>query len=134
MTKAECAGRRAFIIKVAVVLTAVAVAAGLYFINPVSSELTPKCPFKLITGLSCPACGIQRFLHALFNGRVAEAVGYNYYLVYALPYAVLFAVEWLLPHGAARDRLAAVIEHRYAVWFYVATFMIWFIVRNVLGI
>lgn len=134
MTKVECAGRRTFVLKVAVVLIATIVLATVYLVNPVSSELAPKCPFKLITGLNCPACGIQRFLHALFNGHVAEAIGYNYYLVYALPYATLFAVEWLMPRGVARDRLAAVIEHRYAVWFYVVTFMIWFIVRNVLGI
>ncbi len=120
--------------KTVAVLAAVAVLAGLYLINPVSSELVPKCPFKLVTGLSCPACGIQRFFHALLNGRVAEAFGYNCYLALALPYAALFAVEWLMPQGRARDRLASVIENRCVVWSYVATFVVWMVVRNILGI
>lgn len=113
---------------------AVLVLAGLCLVNPVSSVWVPKCPFRLLTGLNCPACGIQRFLHALLNGRIAEAIHYNYYLLYALPYAALFAVEWLMPHGKARERLAGVIENRYVVWFYVVTFFVWLVVRNIIGI
>ncbi len=47
---------------------------------------------------------------------------------------MLFAIEWLMPQSAARERLASVIENRYVVWFYVVTFFIWLVVRNVLGI
>ena len=116
------------------VVGAVAVVAALYAVDPSSAWWAPKCPFWVLTGLSCPACGIQRFAHALMHGHVAEALRYNYYLVYALPYAALFALEWLMPPCAARDRLARIIENRYAVGFYVATFLIWFVVRNLLGI
>lgn len=63
-----------------------------------------------------------------------KAFGYNYYLAYALPYALLFAVEWLMPRGTAREKLAGVIENRYAVWFYIVTFFIWLVARNILGI
>ena len=116
------------------VLVALIVVVGLYFVNPSSSWWVPKCPFKLLTGLYCPACGIQRFVHAFFHGHFAEALHYNYYLAYSLPYAMLFAIEWLMPQSAARERLASVIENRYVVWFYVVTFFIWLVVRNVLGI
>lgn len=116
------------------VLMALIVLTALYFVNPSSAWWMPKCPFKLLTGLSCPACGIQRFLHALFHGHVSEAFGYNYYLAYALPYALLFAVEWLMPRGPAREKLAGMIENRYAIWFYVVTFFIWLVARNILGI
>lgn len=105
-----------------------------YFAVPISAWWMPKCPFRLLTGLSCPACGIQRFLHALFNGHPMEAIRYNYYLVYSLPYASLFLVRWLMPVGVARERLTRLIENRYVIWFYVLTFAIWLFVRNILGI
>lgn len=94
----------------------------------------PKCPFKLLTGLSCPGCGMQRFLHALLTGHPAQAIRYNYYLAYALPYAMLFVVEWVMPQGTKRDKLVAVIENKYVVWFYIITFFIWIVVRNILHI
>lgn len=105
---------------------------GLYFIDPVSCWFAPKCPFKLITGLSCPACGIQRFLHALLNGQPLQAIRYNYYLVYALPYASLFGIAWLLPDCKCKHRLTAAIESKTAVWFYIISFILWLIIRNLL--
>ena len=98
-------------IAVAVVLVALV---ALYAVDPSSAWWVPKCPFKLLTGWSCPACGIQRFVHALLRGHIA--------------------IEWLMPPCAARDRLASVIENRYAVGFYVVTFLIWLVARNLLGI
>jgi hypothetical protein len=34
----------------------------------------PKCPFKMITGFSCPGCGIQRALYAIMHGNIKEAI------------------------------------------------------------
>lgn len=106
----------------------------LYYINPVQYWFMPKCPFKLITGLSCPGCGIQRAIHALFHGRVEEAISYNYFLVYSGPYAVSFVILWLLPNNKNREKLRKIIENKYVVDFYILSFMIWFFVRNVLKI
>ena len=117
-----------------IIIIVVSLLVGLYFVDPVSSWMVPKCPFRLLTGLNCPACGIQRFFHALLHGEVLTALRYNYYLAYSLPYAALFVVEWLMPQGRTRDRLAGIIESRFAVWFYVVTFLIWFILRNMLKI
>ena len=113
---------------------AAVVLAGLYIVNPSTATFAPKCPMRLLTGLSCPACGIQRFLHAIMHGNFGEAIAYNYYLAYSLPYALLFVVEWAMPAGRSRSRLARVIENRYVVGFYVVTFLVWMIVRNILGI
>ena len=66
----------------------------LYTFNPSNYWFWPKCPFKLITTLSCPACGIQRFLHALTNGDVLKACHYNYYLIYALPYTLIIIATY----------------------------------------
>ena len=46
----------------------------LYLFNPVETEYAPKCIFHAVTGLSCPGCGMQRFLHAFMHGNFLEAI------------------------------------------------------------
>ena len=106
----------------------------LYAFNPSNYWFWPKCPFRLITHLSCPACGIQRFLHALSNGDIGQACRYNYYLIYALPYALAVIVTYYLPSGKLKEQMARIFEGKIAIWTYVVTFCIWFVVRNILHI
>lgn len=94
----------------------------------------PKCPFKMITGLSCPGCGIQRAIHAMIHGDFTGAIRYNYYLAYSGPYATLFLIEWMMPQNKTREKLRNVIENKYVVNFYILSFSIWLVVRNVLNI
>jgi hypothetical protein len=119
---------------IAVVAACVITLAVLYVLNPVDHQLMPKCPFKLLTGLSCPGCGFQRAIHALLHGRIAEALGYNYWLVFALPYLIAVIVEKWALHGKWQKKAEAVIEHRYLIHFYIVTFFIWFVVRNLYNI
>lgn len=106
----------------------------LYVFNPSSYWFWPKCPMRLITHLSCPACGIQRFLHALTNGDVKGACHYNYFLIYALPYTLIIVLIYYLPSGRLKDRMAHIFEGKTATWIYVISFSIWFVVRNILNI
>ena len=106
----------------------------LYYINPTQYWFMPKCPFKLITGLNCPGCGIQRAIHALLHGRFTEAIKYNYFLIYSLPYATLFVVEWMMPRNNIREKISHAIKNKYVVYFYVLSVSIWLVVRNVLSI
>lgn len=117
------------------VLSAVAaVAVALYFIDPMEWAFMPKCPFKMITGFSCPGCGFQRAVHALLHGDVAGAVGYNLFLVYAGPYALALLVQrWVLT-GSWQRRAWRFLEDKRMVAFYVVMFFIWMVVRNVIGI
>lgn len=106
----------------------------LYYFNPSCYWFMPKCPFRLITGLSCPGCGIQRAIYSLLHGHFFEAIHYNYYLLYSGPYAMLFVVEWLLPENNYRSNLKSVIENKYVVNFYIVSFILWLIVRNIFKI
>lgn len=36
------------------------------------------CPFKIITGIDCPGCGITRALLSIGQLKLAQAVDYNY--------------------------------------------------------
>ena len=94
----------------------------------------PKCPTKTLIGLSCPGCGIQRAMHELLHGNIIEAIKYNYYLIISGPYALLFCLVWMLPKNALSQKIITIIESRDVVNSFVASFFVWFMVRNVLNI
>ncbi|MGH3563481.1 MAG: DUF2752 domain-containing protein [Mycobacterium sp.] len=52
----------------------------------------PLCPFRLLTGWNCPACGGLRMTHDLLHGDLAAAVMDNVFLLIGIP--VLAA--WIL--------------------------------------
>lgn len=107
----------------------------LYVYDPLSYKIMPKCIFKLLTGLSCPGCGLQRAVHALLNGEPMKAVEYNYFLVYSGPYTLILILERLfLPDCVLRLQIRRIAEHRIAVNIYIVLFIIWFIIRNYFAI
>jgi hypothetical protein len=106
----------------------------LYWLNPTEQPLMPKCPFKLLTGLSCPGCGFQRAAHAVLHGHFAEALAYNYWFTFALPYLLAVIVEKWILRGTWQKRAEAIVEHRYLIYTYLITFFVWLVVRNIIGI
>ena len=119
-------------IMTAVVVITVAVVYMLF--NPMQHHWPLRCPFKLLTGLQCPGCGGQRAAYALLHGHVMEAIHYNLFLVYAGPYALALVVENLLPEGAVRRKMKTALENKWVVWFYIITFCVWMVVRNIMHI
>lgn len=53
----------------------------------------PACPFKLLTGWDCPACGGLRMTHDVLHGDLAAAVADNVFLLVGLP-ALLAWIMW----------------------------------------
>lgn len=106
----------------------------LLFFDPSKTAWVPKCPIWLTTGLYCPGCGSQRAAHALLMGHWGEAFHYNLYLALAWPYLAALAAERLLLTGNIQLRWRKILEHKYTVYFYLVTYFIWFIVRNMLKI
>ena len=49
------------------------------------AALFPPCPFKMLTGWNCPACGGLRMTHDLLHGHIATAVVDNIYLLVGIP-------------------------------------------------
>ena len=57
------------------------------------------CPFRLVTGIACPLCGMTRGLASLLRGRWGEGVGYHLFS----PLVLGAAVAWIVVeagHGA----------------------------------
>ncbi len=66
----------------------------LYFLDPGTSALFPRCPFHLYTGFFCAGCGSQRAIHSLLHLRPLEAMAHNLLI---LPGGLLIAYHYI--HG-----------------------------------
>ena len=44
-----------------------------YLYNPAECRFFLPCLFRSLTGLRCPGCGMQRAIHLLLHGRVADS-------------------------------------------------------------
>ncbi len=118
--------------RTAAAVAAAAAVAGLavaYYFADLGSAWMPKCPFRLLTGFDCPACGSQRALHALVHGRVAESLGHNPFLVISIPYFLLVAYTTFWPQARERG-LLRYVQHPTVIYLYAAVFILWWIVRN----
>lgn len=65
-----------------------------YSKNPSDKEnIYLICPFKVLTGLDCPACGGQRSVHHLLHLEIFQALRYNAFFVLLIPY-LLFLIYY----------------------------------------
>lgn len=87
--------------------------------------LFPPCPFKLLTGWNCPACGGLRMAHDVLHGDLGAAIVDNVFLLVGLPLlAAWLVLRWrkgqqLMPLPAVVVIVVAVIS--------------WTVVRNLPG-
>lgn len=56
------------------------------------------CPFRALTGLDCPGCGLLRGAHAGLNGDLTGALDHNVLWVALAPLLVLAYARWVA-HG-----------------------------------
>ena len=50
------------------------------------------CPFRLLTGLPCPACGLTRSWVAFVHGRIGDSIAFNPFGPLTVIVAVLLVV------------------------------------------
>ncbi len=87
--------------------------------------LYPACPFKLMTGWNCPACGGLRMAHDLMHGDLAAAVVDNVFALVGLP----LLLAWVL----LRWRRGLPVMPKPAVAVVIALMVTWTVVRNLPG-
>lgn len=124
-------GRTYLLVFIGLVLVALPL---LWWFDPMQSAWMPKCIVKSLTGLQCPGCGITRATHAVLHGRFAEALSYNFFFIFSIPYLLAVGLVSYVPALYRRERLRRVILGVPLALTYVVLFMIWFVVRNLLGI
>jgi hypothetical protein len=103
-----------------------------YFANPLAQHFPIQCPWRLLTGTLCPACGSQRAMSALVHGHPLQALSYNYFFILSIPYALaVILVSWY-NFGNRLDGLLRIVVHPIALRAYVVLFIAWWIARNLL--
>ena len=85
----------------------------------------PGCPFKLLTGWNCPACGGLRMAHDLLHADLSAAVVDNVFLLVGLP-SLAF---WML----LRMRQGRPVFGPVTATVLVALTVAWTVVRNLPG-
>lgn len=104
-----------------------------YLYDPMESRLMPQCMAYKLTGWKCPACGVQRALHAALHGHFVHAAKQNLFLLVSLPYfaGVCYGSVKELPMSGYMSKIFC---SRAAMMAYVAAFLSWWVIRNVAGI
>lgn len=100
-----------------------------YVLDPATSNVFPQCTFLSLTGYKCPGCGSQRAIHALLNGDVKEAFGYNAMLLVAIPWIALCL--YAESQRIRRPRLYARLNAPLLVWSFLVMVLAWWLLRNI---
>lgn len=120
--------RRSLVITVVIVLLLV-FGFIYYAIDPATSTAFPRCTFLTLTGYKCPGCGSQRAIHALLNGDIKGALGYNAMLIVAIPWIALC----LFAEGqrTRRPRLYERLNAPLLIWLFLVAVLTWWVLRNI---
>ncbi len=92
---------------------------------PQPGSVYPGCPFKMLTGWNCPACGGLRMTHDLLHGDLAAAAADNVFLLVGLP---LLALWWLWRNRSGRPVFTPTVIVAVAV-----AAVAWTVLRNLPG-
>ena len=96
------------------------------FVDPHQpSSVYPLCPFKLLTGWNCPACGGLRMVHDLLHGDLVASINDNVFLLVGIP---LLAGVVLLRRRQGKSGLPIPIVLTVTV-----VAIVWTVLRNLPG-
>ena len=109
-----------------------ALAAGtvyLFIFEPGKSGFFPVCPFRALTGLSCPGCGSTRGLHRLLHGDVVSAFEFSPLLILALPFLLYVLVRYSAAALTGRPLKGNRLNAKY-LWMLFVVIMSFWVFRN----
>jgi Protein of unknown function (DUF2752) len=104
-------------------------AAYLFVFEPGRTGVFPSCPFRALTGFTCPGCGTTRALHQLLYGNFLAAFEFNPLLLIVLPLVayLLFSFTSSAITGRAMPQLN---PPRPYVWLLTAVVLGFWVLRN----
>jgi hypothetical protein len=110
----------------AIWLLLIAGAVYLFIFEPGKSGFFPGCPFRVLTGFTCPGCGTTRALHQILHGHFDIAFTLNPLLLIAIPFALFAFLRYsviVMRGGVPRpNSLPAPVI--YAIFFIIVSFWI----------
>ena len=104
----------------------IAGAAYLFFFEPGRTGFFPACPFRLLTGFTCPGCGTTRALHQILHGHFATAFTLNPLLLLAIPFILFAFIRYsvIVMRGGVPRPKALPAPVIYAIFFAILSFWI----------
>ena len=98
----------------------------LFVFEPGKNGFFPLCPFRALTGFTCPGCGSTRAMHQLLHGHFLAAFMLSPLMLLALPfilYALLRHTAFVM-HGETPRRNVLPAPYIYALFVLVLSFWI----------
>jgi hypothetical protein len=107
----------------------IAGAAYLFFFEPGKTGFFPSCPFRLLTGFTCPGCGVTRALHQILHGHFYTAFTLNPLFLLAIPFLLFALLRYsvIVMRGGVPRPNALPAPYIYAIFFAILSF---WIIRN----
>lgn len=135
MSRATLTNKRLPYLPLTVAILLVAAGVMFFFVDPVKATWAPKCMFHTLTGWQCPGCGISRASHALLHGHLREALAYNYFFIFSIPYFLAVCAATFFPCVKRRyTKFYNFIIGTKPAYTYIALFCIWWVIRNIMNI
>jgi hypothetical protein len=101
----------------------------LFIFEPGKTGFFPACPFRTLTGFTCPGCGSTRGLHRLLHGDVVAAFEFNPLLIVALPFLLYALVRYTAAAVTGRPRKVNRLNANY-IWMLFVVIMSFWVFRN----
>ncbi|MCM1311740.1 MAG: DUF2752 domain-containing protein [Bacteroides sp.] len=105
-----------------------------YTYNPAASVWSPKCVMLALTGYRCPGCGIQRLVHHVLHGNIAEGLRYNYFAAGVVLYVFVAGLGLAVRKPSCRFFVRKYLVSRYAAYTYMFLYVVWWVVRNIVDL
>ena len=101
----------------------------LFIFEPGKSGFFPACPFRMLTGFTCPGCGSTRGLHRLLHGDIVSALEFNPLMVLSLPFLLYALVRYTAAAVSGRPLQRHNLDAKY-IWMLFGVIMSFWIFRN----
>ncbi|MCR5214694.1 MAG: DUF2752 domain-containing protein [Eubacterium sp.] len=102
-----------------------------YYFVVVYTKMGFRCYFHDIFGLQCPACGMTRMFLSASRLDLKEAFHYNMFMFVSFP-IVVGEIIYLFYLNESRKKMNRINKIFMTVW--IALFVVWGIIRNILSI
>jgi len=101
----------------------------LFIFEPGKSGFFPACPFRTLTGFTCPGCGSTRGLHRLLHGDIVSALEFNPLMVLSLPFLLSALVRYTAEAVSGRPLQRYNLDAKF-IWMLFGVIMSFWIFRN----
>jgi hypothetical protein len=98
----------------------------IYLYEPGKTGFFMPCPFRMLTGFTCPGCGATRALHQMVHGNFTAAFMLNPLFLIVIPLLLIAFLRYsiIVMNGGVPRKNALPPKYIYAIFFVVLSFWI----------